>query len=36
MMFAEDIVEVPFGGREVNRMTEYLDTWKQLLDEKEG
>ena len=33
MMFADDIVAC--GGRELN-MTEYLDTWKQLLDEKEG
>ena len=35
MMFADDIAGVRFGGREVN-MTEYLDTWKQLLEEKEG
>ena len=32
MMFADDVVGVPCGGKEVN-MTVYLDTWKQLLEE---
>ena len=34
-MFADDTVGVHCGGREVD-ITEYLDTWKQLLEEKEG
>ena len=35
MMFALDIVGVLCEGSEVN-MTDYMDTWKQLLEEKEG
>ena len=35
MMFADDIVRLPCGGREVN-MTDYLDTLNNSQEEKEG
>ena len=35
MMFADDIVWIRCGDREVN-MTEYLDTWKKITRRESG